>query len=559
MFVNVTIVDVVRHRTYPGWFLIRNGRFCLVEEASSTPPPCEEKVDLQGQTVIPGLVDMHMHIESSLTTPRRFAETVLPHGTVTVLADPHETANVLGARGIELILDLSQDLPLTVYVSLPSCVPASSPELETSATEITEEHLETLAEHPRVKALGEVMNYRGVLRGDARVTGIMRMARRRGLLIEGHIPTLSGIELSRYLSYSVKTDHTLTNPDKILEQLSKGVCVQLQEKSLTRENVETLSNLDDLSRVTFVTDDTVGSQIIKGHLLSNVKRAISLGMDPYQALACATYRPASILGLRNAGVLAPGFDADFVVVDSFPSMTVKSVYKSGEMVARDGACLNAETDRGGPPSWSLCTVNLATLVPDDFRLPVSDGIHTANVIEANAINTLTSLGTLKMFMHGGLAELPEDTVLAAVFERHGRRGGRGFAFVRGYGLQRGACASTMAHDAHNLLVLGRDVQSMVSAANAVIRSQGGIAVAEGEGLLAHLPLPVAGIMTDRSVHETVQGIESIEVHLRRLGVTHKDPLVFLTMLTLTTSPGHKVTDRGLIDVERTCLLPLFCD
>ncbi len=565
LYFNAEIVDVVRHRARRGWFTVREGRFWLVEEAGSPPPRCDESVDLLGRTVIPGLIDIHAHIESSFVTPRRYAEAVLPQGTTTVLADPHEIANVLGSQGIQFMLDSSEHVPLAVYLSLPSCVPATLPHLETSAEALTAEDLETFVGNPRVIALGEVMNYRGILRGDARVVNIVAMARRRGLLIEGHVPTLSGQDLSRYLAHGVRTDHTLAHPEKILEQLAKGVCVELQEKSVTRQNIDVLKGLPDLSRVVFVTDDVVASRILRGHLLHNVKKAIEMGMDTYEALSCATCRPAAVLGLRDVGIIAPGFIADFLVLDDLAHLNVDSVYRAGRLVARDGVCVCDEWGSGdGIPTWVLDTVKLPLLGRDDFRVPLPDGVHRVHVIKANPANTVTSLGTDAVAVRDGLAQLPggADVALAAVFERHGRRRGqegRGVAFVQGYGLRRGACATTVAHDAHNLLVLGCDADAMVAAANAVIESGGGIAIAEGTGVLRHVPLPVAGLMSDRPIMEVAREFEFLEAELVRLGVFHSQPLLFLVMLTLATSPGYKVTDRGLVDVEGQALLPLLAD
>ena len=565
LYHNAELLDVVRQRTFRGWFTVRQGRFWLVEEAGSPAPPCDESVDLAGRTVMPGLVDIHTHIESSFVTPRRYAEAVLPQGTTTVLTDPHEIANVLGGQGIQFMLDSSEHIPLDVYLSLPSCVPATSLDLETSAEILTAGDLEPFVGHPRVIALGEVMNYRGVLQGDARLVDIVAMARRRGLLIEGHVPTLSGQDLSRYLSHGVRTDHTLAYPEKILEQLSKGVCVEIQEKSITRQNIDVLRSVPDLSRVVFVTDDVVASRILRGHLLHNVKKAIEMGMDTYEALSCATCRPAAVLGLCDVGIIAPGFIADFLVLDNLADLNVNSVYKAGRLVARDGVCVCNECGSGGDqdlPGWVLETVKLPLLSRDDFRVPLPDGVHRVHVIEANSVNTVTSLGTGTVTVRDGFAELPgdADVVLAEVLERHGRRRGqegKGLAFVRGYGLRSGACATTVAHDAHNLLVLGRDADAMATAANAVIESGGGIAVGEGTRVLRHVPLPVAGLMSDRPVKEVAREFESLEADLVRLGVSHRQPLLFLVMLTLATSPGFKVTDRGLVDVERQALLLLL--
>ena len=314
LLTNARIADVFRYRLFEGWIGIRDGRFVAVEAGDApTGIRAAETLDIAGRIVVPGLIDSHLHIESSLLTPRRFAEAVLPFGTTTILSDPHEVGNVAGEAGVKWMIDASQNLPLRIYHSIPSCVPATSPELEWTREVFDAAAIRRLARQPSVIALGEVMDYRGLLGPNERLQAIVAAARENNLIIEGHIPTLAGLELSQYLAHGISSDHTLTFAAKIQEQISKGLAVMLQTKSVTPENMAAVADLPDRSHIILVTDDIEPSLLTdgQGHLSRIVALAIECGMPPLEAIAAASIRPARYLGLRDHGAIAPGFPGRF--------------------------------------------------------------------------------------------------------------------------------------------------------------------------------------------------------------------------------------------------------
>ncbi|MEM6280897.1 MAG: amidohydrolase family protein, partial [Chloroflexota bacterium] len=341
IFTNARIADVFRHRLFDGWVGVKDGRFLYVE-SGTLPQNLEaaETIDLDGAILMPGLIDSHMHIESSLITPSRFAEAVVPWGTTTILSDPHEVGNVAGEAGVRWMMDASAELPLRILHSIPSCVPATDPELEWVGEVFTAETIARLAEHPTVIALGEVMDYIGLLGSNPRLQGIVEQAKACGLLVEGHIPTLKGEPLSEYLSQGVSSDHTLTFEEKINEQISKGVTVMLQTKSITPENIQVVLNLPDPSQVVLITDDIEPSLLVKGHLSRMVTMAIDAGLPPMHAFAAATTYPARYINQRKLGAIAPGYHADFMILDDFSVFPPRQVYVSGKCVAANGEMLN---------------------------------------------------------------------------------------------------------------------------------------------------------------------------------------------------------------------------
>ncbi len=554
LIVNAKIVDVVRLRTYLGWVSVRGDQLQYVEEGA--PPPglqAAQTLDLGGQFLAPGLIDAHMHIESSLVTPRRFQQAALPHGTTTVLADPHELANVFGAAGVSYTLEASEHLALRVYLAIPSCVPATDFTLETSSGTIGEADVRALADHPRVLALGEVMDYRGLASPGSRLPAIVRAAQEKGLLIEGHTPTLSGTVLSDYAAHGVLSDHTLSTPAKLLEQLSKGFTVMLQEKSLNRDVLAALRELPDRSRVLLVTDDVMPNRLTGGHLSHILRAAVRQGLDVLEAIAMATLRPAMYLGLRHLGLIAPGRQADLLVLPDLDTFRPSRVYVAGKEVYPNLPPLppNPPAPRGGEISRPLTR-------PQDFLLPLRNGPHSLAVIGMNGRNTYTTLGYEAQHLQGGQTGDPTLTQVAAL-QRAGSRP-PSQALLRGLGLRSGAFATTLAHDSHNLLVFGQSAAEMSRAANLLIgagHSGAGGGMVFVDGPETHfLPLELGGIVSDAPLEVTAALFERIEAALRLRGVTHLNPLLFLSIFSLSVSPAYKLSDLGLLDVEGRRLLPL---
>lgn len=555
---NTQIADLFRLRLFPGWVGVRDGQFVYVEEGD---PPADlqygEAKDLDGRIVAPGLIDSHMHIESSLVTPRRFAEAVLPYGTTAVLADPHEIGNAAGEEGVRWMIRASKNLPLRVYFAIPSCVPATSPALEWTSTVFDADMVSRLAQKPSVIALGEVMDYRGVLAGQERLRDMVTRAEKLDLLIEGHIPSLRGMELSEYLTWGMGSDHTLADPDKILEQTSKGLAVMLQEKSLTPENLETVASLPDRSRILIVTDDIEPNRLHEGHLSAMVRLAIERGMPPLEALAAASQRPARYLRLRRLGAIAPGCWADFLILESLEAFPPLEVFVAGQRVAVQGE-LTDESFPAPPPAPAGQPIP-GPFTPEDFKLaPEVQGSRTVTanaVVVLNDINTLTDLERMSLTAEKGYAVFQEgdDLALGAVVSRNGAYHSVGI--IKGLGMRRGAYASSFAHDSHNFVVIGRDPQSMSTASDVVRRLRGGVAVVDDEQTVAQFPMRIASLLTDARVEEAAQNLAAVEEALRDLGMHHRRPFLLLTIMSLTVSPRYKLSDRGVIDVEGRRVLP----
>ncbi|UCH24354.1 MAG: adenine deaminase [Trueperaceae bacterium] len=559
---NACVVDVVRQRTFSGWLGVRSGRFIYVEEGT-VPAEIEShrRRDLEGRAVQPGLIDTHMHIESSLVTPGRFAEAALPWGTTTILQDPHEIGNVLGAAGVRFMIEAGRDLPLHIYSAVPSCVPATSEELETPNATLTPEEVAELARDPSVIALGEMMDYQRLLQHDPRLIGMLEAGATSELSLEGHVPSLSGTPLSHYISFGIRSDHTLMTPAKIGEELSKGLYVMLQAKSLTEENLRFISGLADRSRLLLITDDIMPNRLVSGHLNQILQLAVDGGWDALDALASATVRPATYLGLRSVGVIAPGYRADFCICRTPNSFPPLEVFTSGQQVAADGRALFRAPQTSLPPEIARASLggDSPPLISEDlFRLELGSEPKRVRIITVNDLNTVTGLETRTISTADG-APLDPDLAVGTVIPRASLRQKRlekpRLSLLSGLHLTGGAFASSFAHDSHNLLVVGTSPAAMAEAANAVLARGGGMAVASKNGVTA-LSLPLAGLLSDAPITEVASEFEALEEALRNLGMRHKNPLLLLTILPLTVSPNYKISDRGMIDVEGRKVLEL---
>ncbi|MCX7841002.1 MAG: amidohydrolase family protein, partial [Anaerolineae bacterium] len=477
--------------------------------------------------------------------------------TTTVLADPHEVANVAGEEGVRWMIHASQHLPLRIFYAIPSCVPATSPEIEWTRAIFDAATVKRLASEPSVIALGEVMDYGQVLANGAHLRAMVDAAHAAGLLVEGHIPTLRGTELSQYLAWRITSDHTLTTPEKIHEQISKGIAVMLQCKSLTRENIAAVNALPDRSRILLVTDDIEPTLLTRGHLSLIVQAAMATGLSPLEAFASATIRPARYLGLRDLGGIAPGFRADFLVLRALDTFPPHLVFSAGRCVAQKGKLVTDQLPSTPP-------------LPDDVTLPgpftrsdfafvrgstcVRDVIANAVTI-TSATTSVTNLTKIRVRVENGFAQFADgdDLALVAVIARDGSS--KSVGVVKGLGWRTGAYASSFAHDSHNLLVVGRDADEMCIAANAVNELRGGIVVVREGIVVARVALPILGLLSDAPLDELVCDFERVENALRGLGIQHQRPFLMLSLLALSVSPHYKFSDKGVVDVDARRVLP----
>lgn len=570
---SATLVDVVTQSTYRGWFTVWRGRFVEVEagepsEADLAGLSIAERRDLGGAHVQPGMLDVHMHIESSLVTPRRFAEAALPHGTTTILQDPHEVANVLGAPGIAAMHAASRGLPQRVYTAVSSCVPATSADIETPNASIAPSDVVELARDPEVIALGEVMDYQGLVAGDGHLRAMVAAAHGVGLSVEGHVPSLAGAALSRYVAHGVRSDHTLATPAKLLEELRKGLWVMIQEKSLTPDVVREIIALPDRSRVLLITDDVMPNRLLGGHLSRLVSLAAELGWPVMDAIASATLRPATYLGLGGLGVVAPGAHADYLVTAGLAAYPPLETHVEGRLVARGGAtvvtCSPPELPGAGSTTASgLLGVGQAYVAANVARDALGFGRGAtrrqvrARVITVNKVNSFTTLREAAVGLVGGVPTDP-DIALACVVPRAALLPGAGayapvVCLVAGTGLRSGGYASTFAHDSHNVFLFGRSLDAMATSLARVAAEGGGMAFTTDSGTTL-LPLPIAGLLSDDPVSVVGAGFAALERALGEAGMDVKAPVLLLTLLPLSVSPDFKVTDKGIVDVQARRIL-----
>ena len=515
----------------------------------------EEIIDLKGKYLVPGLIDAHVHIESSQLSPAEFARAVLPHGTTCVIADPHEIANVLGLRGIRYMLRATESLPLRVFFMAPSCVPSSP--LENAGAMLSAEEIKEVLSWDRVLGLGEVMNFPGVLSRDPEVWAKLEAA--HGKPIDGHAPGLSGYELWAYRLAGPRTEHECTLLREAREKLRAGMHILIREGTTAR-NLSALIPLLSAHTAPFVhfcTDDRHPETLhTEGHMDDVLRKAIAGGTDPLVAIAAATIHAARAYGLVDLGALAPGFRADFLVVSDLEQFEVERVYVGGELVAEGGRCLAECPDIPAGDVRGTVDVDTGAL---SFRIPAEG--KKARVIGVVPGQVVTEGLILEPKEVGGevVADPERDILKLAVVERHRGTGNVGLGLVRGFGLKRGALGSTVAHDSHNIVVVGTNDGDMRLAVARLVELGGGqVVIADGK-VLAELPLPLGGLMSDLPLEEVVRRSGGLKKASRSLGCVLPDPFMQLSFLALPVIPKLKLTDLGLVDVERFELASLFVE
>ncbi len=516
----------------------------------------QEVMDLKGKVLCPGFIDGHVHIESSMVEVAEFALTVVPLGTTTVIIDPHEIANVLGSDGILFMLKSSKYNPLNVYMMLPSCVPST--ELETAGSELKALDLFPFLSDKWVLGLGEMMNYPAVLSADDDVMDKIKIV--SGRRIDGHAPGVSGKDLAAYVVAGIQSDHESTTLEEAREKLRMGMWVMLREGSTTKNlrDLLPLVTQDNVHRMFFVTDDRNPRDLLaEGHINNMVKIAIKSGLDPALVVRMATLNAAQYFHLDRLGAIAPGYAADLVVLDDFKSCHVSKVFKNGKLVAENGTSLYHP-----PPHRKVSirsSMNTHWLETNDFQIPAQGQV--ANVIGLVPDQITTKHLRIKPRVEEGLvvSDTKRDLLKVAVIERHEASGNIGLGLVKGFGMKKGALASSVAHDAHNLIILGTNDGDMMEAAIQVIRMKGGLAVVADGQVLEALPLPIAGLMSEQSIAEVKEKLDDLHRVAVRLGCRLEDALSTLSFLSLPVVPALKLTDRGLVDVEKFRLIGLFED
>lgn len=516
-------------------------------------------VDLRGALVAPGFIDAHMHVESTMLPPSEFVTLAAPHGTTGVVLDPHEIANVLGIPGIRAIMEDAEGIPLEAMFALSSCVPACH--LETSGARLEAADLEPLFDDPRVVALAEMMNFPGIVAGQTDLLAKVAMGLRRHV-VDGHAPGLRGSGLNAYIAAGISSDHECTTPQEALEKLRLGMRVFIREGSAAR-NLEALLPLvtpENKSRFAFCTDDRHPADLRReGHIDHVVRRAVAAGLDPVTAITLATLNTAEHYRRPDLGAIAPGRFADLIVFDDLRNIRPREVYFRGRLVASGGEYVGPRRPARMRPASGGVRLG-PSLDERSFRLAGATGARI-RVIGMDPHQIVTrSLVMPARCEDGALVADPEHDVLKlAVLERHTGRGGLGLGFVHGFGFRHGALASTVGHDSHNLTVVGASDRDMLAAARALESVGGGQCVVRDGRVLAILPLPIAGLMSDQPADTVIAQQAALLDASRSIGCPHDDPFMPLSFLPLAVIPSLKLTDQGLVDVERFAIVPVTVD
>lgn len=532
------------------------GRVALIGDASHCIGDKTEVIDLTGMYISPGFMDGHIHVESSFLTVSQYAKSVVPHGTSAIFMDPHEIANVLGMKGVKLMVDEARDLPLRVYTTMPSCVPAA-PGLEDTGAVFSPEDIEKAMADDDFIALGEMMNYPGVVNSDPGVHRALAATLKQNKCITGHysIP-ISDKMLDAYIAPGIRSCHESVRAEDALEKMRRGMYVKIREGSAWHDLKEVIRVITEFKAptrfATLVSDDSHPQTLITtGHLDHIVRRAIEEGLSPVEAISMVSLNVAECFFInRDYGSIAPGKVADINVISDLEKVKIEKVFLGGTLVAENGELIE-DVPSVTYPDWASSSVHLKSPVkPEDLAVKKDGSSAQVNIIQIEEAKVGTSLITETLAVNGGAVQpdASRDIAKVAVIERHKGTGTRGIGFVRGFKLSKGAVASTYAHDAHNLMVLGTNDSDMAFAANELAKVGGGFIAVESGKVLSLLPLPLAGLMTDRPAHEVAEDIQKLEKSWNDLGCDLISPFMTMSLLGLAVIPDVRITNKGLFDV-----------
>ena len=513
-----------------------------------------KEIDIKGAYLSPSFIDGHVHIESSMLLPCEFAKAVVPAGTTTLIIDPHEISNVLGLQGISFMREAIQGLPIDVYMMLPSCVPASP--FETSGFDLNSYDLSLLIDKPWVLGIAEMMNFPGVLNHDKNVMAKLKLAMSKDKRIDGHAPCLSDKDLCAYIAAGVTSDHECTTPDEAIEKLRKGMYLMIREGSAAKDLKALLPVLleKNTRKCIFVTDDRHPEDLLE-HINSMVRTAVEAGVPPIKAIQMASLNTAEYFKIQNLGAIAPGYKADFIVLPDLKTFKPDLVFKKGKLVAEAGK-LTADITQNEIPAVRG-SVNVKWIKYEDFKIEAKSDIVKA--IEVIPHQLITKSVKSKINVVDGFAEsnLDTDTLKICVIERHRAGGNIGKGFVKGFNLKSGAMASTVAHDSHNMIVIGTNDSDMYTAAVELIKSQGGKIVVNNGEVLAHLPLPVAGLISDADFNTVIEKSMQLNNAAKEIGCKIDDPFMAMGFLSLPVIPELKITDKGVFDTTKFDFVDIF--
>jgi adenine deaminase len=532
------IVDVVKKRIFPGTITIENGSICNIQEDNAH----------YHTTILPGFIDAHIHIESSMIPPAEFSRLAVVHGTVATVSDPHEIANVLGIAGVRYMIENGKQTPFKFYFGAPSCVPATS--FETAGASLGRPEIEELLQQEEIKYLSEMMNYPGVIHQDPLVMDKIAMAKKYHKPIDGHIPGIVGEDLQKYIDAGISTDHETYTKEEAIDKLQRGMKIQIREGSAAK-NFDALSSLIDQypDQCFLCSDDKHPDDLVKGHINELVRRAFEKGLDTMNVLRCASYNPVLHYGL-DVGLLQKGDPADFIVVNNLKQLTILQTYIKGFLVAEKGKTLMSKSN--------IPIVNnfhATPKQPSDFHVsPQGSGMLCIHALDGQLV-TEKSIEKATIQNGNTVSNTEKDILKIAVVNRYVNRP-PAIGFIKNMGLQRGAIASSVAHDSHHIIVVGVTDEAITKAVNAIIEHQGGLAVVSDKET-AILPLPIAGLMSDQDGYEVARQYAHLQTQAKSLGSSLRAPFMTLAFMALLVIPKLKLSDQGLFDGEQFRFTNLF--
>ena len=547
---NANIVNVLSEEIHKADIAIEDGMIVGISDNYSG----HRVIDINGAYVCPSFIDGHVHLESAMVLPKEFAKTVLPAGTTTAIIDPHEISNVFGLHGISFMHEAVKNLPLDVYTMLPSCVPATP--FETSGFDLNSYDLSLLIDKPWVLGIAEMMNFPGVLNLDKNVMAKLELAQQKDKRIDGHAPFLSSKDLCAYIASGVKSDHECTTPKEAIEKLRLGMYIMIREGTAAKDLEALIPVLKECNtrKCLFVTDDRHPSDL-KEHINGMVRRAVKAGVDPIKAIQCASLNTAEYFGLKNLGAIAPGYKADLLILPDLKSFKPDFVLKNGKIIVENGK-LTTQLEEFETPSMRG-SVNVKWIEKEDFRIEAKSNKVKAIQVIPHQLVTKSIVSEIKIENGNAASNTDTDTLKICVIERHRATGNIGKGFVKGFNLKSGAIASTVAHDSHNMIVVGTNDYDMYIAAVELVKSQGGKVVVNNGEVISKLPLPIAGLMSDKDFNYVLEKCAELNQASHSIGCTLEDPFMTMAFMSLPVIPELKITDKGLFDTNKFDFTDIF--
>ena len=547
---NANVVNVLSEEIHKADIAIEDGIIVGIGENYSG----HKEIDINGAYVTPSFIDGHVHLESSMMLPKEFAKTVLPAGTTTAIIDPHEISNVFGLHGISFMHEAVKNLPLDVFTMLPSCVPATP--FETSGFDLNSYDLSLLIDKPWVLGIAEMMNFPGVLNLDKNVMAKLELAKQRDKRIDGHAPYLSNKDLCAYIASGVKSDHECTTPQEAIEKLRLGMYIMIREGTAAKDLNALIPVLKECNtrKCLFVTDDRHPSDL-KEHINGMVRRAVEAGVDPIKAIQCASLNTAEYFGLKNLGAIAPGYKADLLILPDLKTFKPDFVLKDGQVFVENGILIAPLEDSETPSMRG--SVNVKWIEQEDFRIEAKSDEALAIEVIPHQLVTKSTKSKIKIIDGNAVSNTDTDTLKICVIERHRATGNIGKGFVKGFNLKSGAIASTVAHDSHNMIVVGTNDYDMYVAAVELVKSQGGKVVVNNGEVISKLPLPIAGLMSDKDFNHVLEKCAELNNSAHSIGCSLEDPFMTMAFMSLPVIPELKVTDKGLFDTNKFDFVDIF--